>query len=173
MSAFLLIGTIVSGLGSAGVVMLLFRLFGRRAPRWLLPTVAGIVMLTMHIALEQSWFRRLEAQLTDRVVVVETFEQARWWQPWTLIQPQIVRFSAIDRESVEPMDANLVRAELWLVDRRQGSMRVMQLYDCETPRRVDWVDAQEATALPPAEAWTSVPADDAIRRVACRLRGDG
>lgn len=170
MSAFLLIGTIVSGLGSAGVVMLLFRLFGRRAPRWLLPMVAGAVMLTMHISLEQSWFRRLEAQMTDRIVVVETFEQAMWWQPWTLVQPQIVRFSAIDRDSIEPLDANLVRAELWLVDRRHGSTRIMQLYDCEAPRRADWVGPEETTSVPPADAWRSVPDDDAVRRVACALR---
>lgn len=173
MSAFLLIGTIVSGIGAAGVVLLAFRLTGHRAPRWLLPVVAGAVMLTMHISLEGSWFRRLEAQLSDRTVVVQTFARQSWWQPWTLIWPQTVRFTAIDQDGVAPLAGDLVQVEVWLVDRFHGSSRVVQVYDCATPRRADRFEAMADPApRPPGEGeWVRIAPDDPLRRTACAMRG--
>lgn len=172
MSAFLLIGTIVSGIGAAGLVLLAFRLGGRRAPRWLLPVVAGAVMLAMHVSLENSWFRRLEAQLSDRTMVIETFARQAWWQPWTLIWPQTVRFTAIDRDRLAPLADDLVQVEVWLVDRFHGSSRIVQVYDCAAPRRADRFEAAaEPEPREPAEGeWVRIAPDDPLRRAACAMR---
>lgn len=172
MSAFLLIGTIVSGVGAAGVLMLVCRLLGQRAPRWLLPVVAGTTMLAMHVSLENSWFRRLEAQLSEQTAVVQTFARQTWWQPWTAIWPQTVRFTAIDRSSAISFDRSLVQVEVWLVDRFQGSSRVVQVYDCARPRRADRfeVAAEPAAQTPAPKDWVAIAADDALREAACDLR---
>jgi len=181
LSLFLLIGTISIGLGSAGLVMLAFRLVGRRAPRWTLPAVAGVVMLTFHVWMEYAWFARISNQLSARITIVETVTRSAWWQPWSLIEPQIVRFTAIDGASVEAVGDELAQVELWLVDRYSGSRRVTQIYDCAAPRRLDVADTTglDADALRRTDAWRSIAPGDPHRLAACRLadrpvdRGDG
>ncbi len=166
MSAFLLIGTIVSGIAVAAIFHLVLRFLGVTVPRWLLPTVAGATMLVMHVGFETTWFERLRAQLSDRIEVVETFTREAWWQPWSYVLPQIVRFTAIDTASAVVVGEARVQVEVWLVDRFQGSVSVVQVYDCATPRRADLgAGASAADALD----WVRIEADDAVRRAACRL----
>ncbi len=171
MSIFLLAGTIALGLGTAGIVMLAFRATGRRAPRWMPPAAAGAVMLGFHIWMEYAWFERITLQLSDEIVVVETYSRSAWWQPWSLVQPQIVRFTAIDRRSVEAVGDDLARIELWLVDRYTGSSRVEQIYDCAAPRRLDVSGATrfDARGRPVDGDWRRIAPDEPHRRAACRL----
>jgi len=170
-SPFLLLGAISLGLGAAGVTMGAFRLIGRRAPRWAAPLAAGVVMFSFYVWMEYTWFPRLANQLSERIVVVETHARSAWWQPWSLLRPQIVRFTAIDGAAAEPVGDGLARVELWLVDRYTGSRRVTQLYDCAAPRRLDLTDATrvDGDGVPEDGAWRRIAPDDAHRRVACRL----
>ncbi len=173
MSAFLLIGTIVLGFAMAGMVMLGYRLVGRKAPRWLPPAVGGATMLAFHILMEQTWFERVSGQLSDRVEVIETFRRQAWWQPWTLVQPQVVRFIAVDGASVESVAGDRARADVWFVDRFQGSAKVEQLYDCTEPRRADlFAEAGiDAEGAPVGAPWVEVAADDPIRQAVCERAG--
>ena len=171
MSFFLLFGAIALGLGTAGVVMLACRVTGRRAPRWAPPLAGGLAMMSFYVWMEYAWFQRVSNQLSERVVVVETHSRSVWWQPWSLLRPQVVRFSAVDRASVEPVGQDLVRIELWLVDRYTGSAQVSQIYDCTEPRRLDvTADSRVDAAGRPLEGdWRRIAPADAHRRVACRL----
>ena len=171
MSFFLLFGALALGLGTAGVVMLAFRVTGRRAPRWMAPLAAGLAMMSFYIWMEYAWFQRISNALSGRIVVVETHSRSAWWQPWSLIRPQIVRFSAIDRQSVEPVGSNLVRAEVWLVDRFTGSVQVRQFYDCERPRRLDLdADTRLDDAGRPVDGdWRPIAPDEPHRTTACAL----
>ncbi len=171
MSFFLLFGTIVLGLGTAGVVMLGFRATGRPAPRWAPPLAAGLAMMSFYIWMEYAWFQRIANQLSGRVVVVETYSRSVWWQPWSLLRPQVVRFSAIDRESVEPVGEDLARVELWLVDRFTGSAHVGQVYDCDEPRRLDVAEETRfgEQGRPVDGDWRRIAPDDPHRLTACRL----
>jgi len=170
-SFFLLVGTLSLGLATAGIVMLGFRAGGRRAPRWAPPLAAGVVMLSFHIWMEYAWFARVSNQLSGRIVVVDTHGRRAWWQPWSLIHPPVVRFSAIDRAGVEPVGDDLARAELWLVDRYTGSAQVSQIYDYTEPRRLDVAaDTRFDDAGRPVDGdWHRIPPGDPHRRVACRL----
>jgi hypothetical protein len=172
-SFFLLFGAIALGLGVAGVVMLAFRATGRRAPRWVPPLAAGVAMMSFYVWMEYAWFERISNELSGRIVVVETHARSVWWQPWSLVRPQVVRFTAVDRDSVEPVGDDLARVEVWFVDRFTGSARVSQIYDCERPRRLD---VDEATRLDDAGRpvdgdWRRIDPADAHRRTACRLAG--
>ncbi|NBB71731.1 MAG: hypothetical protein GVY33_15635 [Alphaproteobacteria bacterium] len=171
MSFFLLFGAIALGLGTAGVAMLAWRVTGRRAPRWAPPLAGGLAMMSFYVWMEYAWFQRVSNQLSERVVVVETHSRSVWWQPWSLLRPQVVRFSAIDRASVEPVGRELVRLELWLVDRYTGSAQVSQIYDCSEPRRLDVAaDTRFDDAGRPVDGdWRRVPPAEPHRRVACRL----
>jgi hypothetical protein len=170
-SFFLLFGAISLGLGCAGVVMLAFRLARRRAPRWLPPLAGGLAMFSFFIWMEYAWFARVTAPLSDRIVIVERIERRAWWQPWSLIYPQIVRFTAIDGRNVVAVGDDLARVELWLVDRYTGSAHVTQIYDCDEPRRLDvTADTRlDEEGRPVDGDWRRVEADDPHRRAACRL----
>lgn len=173
MSFFLLFGAIALGLGTAGVVMLTFRVTGRRAPRWVPPLAGGLAMMSFYIWMEYAWFQRISNQLSERVVVVETHSRSAWWQPWSLVRPQVVRFSAIDRDSVAPVGEDLVRVEVWLVDRFTGSANISQLYDCDEPRRLD-VAAEtrfDDRGRPIDGDWRRIAVGDPHRLAACRLAG--
>jgi hypothetical protein len=172
-SLFLLFGMISLGLGTAGVVMLGFRAVGRRAPRWMPPLAAGVAMMSFYIWMEYAWFHRIANQLSGRIVVVETYSRSAWWQPWSLIHPQIVRFSAIDRRSVEAVGDELARVEMWLVDRFTGSAQVSQVYDCAEARRLDVTENTrfDTRGRPVGGDWRRVAADDPHRLAACRLAG--
>jgi hypothetical protein len=170
-SFFLLIGTIALGLGTAGLVMLGFRARGRRAPRWAPPLAAGVVMMSFYLWMEYAWFARVTNQLSGRIAVVETHRRAAWWQPWSLIHPPVVRFTAIDRAGVAPVGDDLARVEVWLVDRYTGSARVTQIYDCAEPRRLDVAaDTRFDDAGRPLDGdWRRIAPADPHRRLACRL----
>jgi hypothetical protein len=172
-SFFLLFGAIALGLGTAGVAMLAFRVVGRRAPRWVPPLAGGLAMFSFYLWMEYAWFERVTLPLSENVVVVETFERRAWWQPWSLIAPTTVRFTAMDRRTAEPVGEELARVELWLVDRYTGSARVAQIYDCRAPRRLD-VGPQtrlDDAGRPVNGEWRRIAADDPHRRTACRLAG--
>jgi len=170
-SFFLLFGAISLGLGTAGVALLAFRLFGRRAPRWVPPLAGGVAMFSFYLWMEYAWFERVTLPLSEDIVVVETYARRAWWQPWSLVAPITVRFIAMDRRTAEPVGEDLARIELWLVDRYTGSARVEQIYDCAEPRRLDvTADTRtDAAGRPIDGAWRSIRPDDPHRRTACRL----
>ncbi len=173
MSFFLLFGAIALGLGTAGVAMLAFRVVGRRAPRWVPPLAGGLAMFSFYLWMEYAWFERVTMPLSEEIVIVETFERRAWWQPWSLVVPTTVRFTAIDRRGVVPVGDDLARVELWLVDRYTGSGRVEQVYDCAAPRRLDVASgtAFDARGRPLDGDWRPIAPDDPHRLTACRLAG--
>ena len=136
---FNLVSTFVTGIAAAGTVMLVFRLFGRRSPRWLLPAVAGAAMFGFHLWNDYSWFDRTATALPDHVVVAERYDYRSVLQPWTLLMPRTNRFTALDRTSIRRHDAapDYVMADVILVMRRQSTAKVTQIYDCSGIRRTD------------------------------------
>ena len=73
--------TVVIGFASAGVVMLLFRLWGRKAPKYVIPLVAAIAMFGYMIWDEYTWFDRYEARLPQTISVIQTFTRPGHWFP--------------------------------------------------------------------------------------------
>ena len=168
---FNLVSTFTTGIAAAGTVMLIFRLLGRRSPRWLLPGVAGAAMFGFHLWNEYSWFDRTATALPDHMVVAERYDYRSVLQPWTLLVPRTDRFSALDRASLRRHDAapDYVMADVVLVMRLQPTAKVTQIYDCDGIRRTD-VSASLAVderGLPLEAAWIASDADDALFRLVC------
>ncbi|MCB1992493.1 MAG: hypothetical protein R3D28_11170 [Geminicoccaceae bacterium] len=167
-----LIGTLVLGVAAASVVLVLFRVLGRPAPRWLLPAAAGIAMLGFHIWTDYSWFRRTTAELPGHVVVAQGYPSSNPLQPWTLVVPRIDRFSAVDTNRIRhnPEVPDLAMAVVYLVARWNPTVEANQLYDCRTPRRADvGADMEvDAEGRPVDPVWVALPPDDPVRLAVCR-----
>ena len=166
-----LIGTLVLGVAAAAVTLVLFRVLGRPAPRWLLPAAAGVAMLGFHIWTDYSWFRRTTAELPGHVVVAESYASSNPLQPWTLVVPRIDRFSAVDTRRIRhhPDVPDMAMAVVYLVARWNPTIEANQLYDCATPRRADvGLDLQvDAEGRPVDPDWVTLPADDPVRLAVC------
>jgi len=168
---FTLIGLVVLGVGIAGIISLVFRLLGRRAPRGLMPIVAGVGMFAFVIWNDYSWFGRTRDVLPESIRVAERFTEASPLQPWTYLVAPVNRFSAVDTATVQrnPAVPALVLAQIHLVTRYQSTVSRWQLYDCGTPRRADINGPGD---LNPGSLesldWINLESGDTLREIACQ-----
>jgi hypothetical protein len=168
---FHLLGAVMLGVTAASIVMIVFRLMGRRAPRWALPLVAGAAMLGFEVWSEYTWYARTAAELPPGVVTAGTFASGSALKPWTLAVPRINRFSAVDLRTLRwnPEAPELRVAELFLVGRHVPTGTVLQVYDCDQPRRADMPAAPEfdASGRPTNVRWIAVQESDSARQLIC------
>lgn len=168
---FTLLGGVVIGAGLVGVALLAFRAFGRKAPRWLAPTIVGLSMFTFQLWNEYTWFARTAAQLPDYAVVAETTEYSGMLPPWTLLVPRVTEFVALDLQSRRRNEATpqfvLLRARRFV--RPNQRVDAWRLYDCGRKRwgRVVEGDA-DSSGLPPVDVWR----DDGGADTACGAEGE-
>jgi len=96
----------ISGLGAAGIAMLLRKLTRNRLPKWIIPAFGGLGMLAYQIYYEYSWFEhQLLRQPAESVLVAsETGEVL--WRPWTYYWPMTTAFTVLDSKSLQRPDAS-------------------------------------------------------------------
>ncbi len=164
---FMLIATFAAGVVGAGVALMGPRLFGKRAPRHLPPLAAGVAMFAFMLWNEYSWFDRSVNALPGDVKIAWADEHSSALQPWTLIQPRINRFAAIDMGAARrnPGFPDQIMAEVLLVSRFDDTASRMQVFDCEGRRRADAPEGDAAADWSPD--WVEVGDDDPLLMAAC------
>ncbi len=168
---FELIAAVVSGVALAGVAMLLRWLSRGLLPKWIVPVMAGLGMLSYSIWSEYSWFDRMNLALPGIVASWQN-EQTAFWRPWSYIKPVTTRFTAVDLKSAKrnPNQPGLVMIDILLLARWQPVTPVKVVFDCQNARRADLVDGKVSIAddgsLVGAD-WTKVEPDDAAMKIAC------
>ncbi len=168
-----LIATFVAGFGAAGAVLLLNRLVKGRLPRWLMPVAAGAAMIFTTISSEYGWYGRTKADLPEGLIIAQTVENRTAYRPWTLINPYIDRFVAVDAQSLKTHtdhpDKRLI--DLYFFGRWSPINRLASLVDCTTHQRAslsDGVQLSDAGAFLNL-SWVSANADDPIIQTTCGL----
>ena len=168
---FNLLGTVVIGIGAAGTVLIVFRVFGRRGPRWLIPAAAGASMFGYQIWDGYTWHQRTADALPDDIRVVKTYSQRSAFSPWTLIVPRVNRFVAVDLASIgrNELAPDFALATIYLIARYQPAASGMQIFDCVTARRADLGPTIEFgdNGLPENAVWSAVDAKDLLLTAVC------
>lgn len=166
-----LFAAIFAGLGAAGIVLALPRLFGFRAPKWLAPAAAGFTIFAFALWNEYSWFSRTAGALPEGIEVAATYTASSVIQPWTLVVPRINRFAAVDRAAARrnPALPGLMLADVLLFARFEPARRVPHVFDCAGGRRAE---VTAATAFgddggPVDPGWVDAGADDPLIAAAC------
>ena len=95
-----LIAAVFSGLGAAGIGLVLRTLSGKRLPKWIVPVCAGLGMLGYQVNAEYSWFEQEQQQLPASAVVISSQTDSMIWRPWTLVFPMVTEFSVVDRDGI-------------------------------------------------------------------------
>ena len=148
---FEFIATIAAAFGMAGLALVIThisKLAGKRAPKWLTPLFAAIGIFAFQIHQEYNWYTQQVNLLPKGVNVVKTAQSTQWFRPWSYVKPQILRFIAADtgNASVQVDDPNMHLVNLYLFERRRSVQKILQVIDCETPARADYViPAQDST----------------------------
>lgn len=168
---FELIAAVVTGVALAGVAMLLRWISRGLLPKWIVPVMAGLGMLSYSIWSEYSWFDRMNIALPGLAVSWKN-EQTAFWRPWSYIEPVTTRFTAVDLKSAKrnPNQPGLVMIDILLLARWQPVTPVRVVFDCQNARRADLVDGNVSIAddgsLVGAE-WIKLEPDDAALKIAC------
>lgn len=165
------IAAIALGLGTAGLVMALDFVLGKRLPGWLIPASAGLGMIAFMVWMEYNWLPRTTEQLPTGVVVVSTSQESMWFRPWTYLKPVSFRMVAIDtrrnrRHTAQP---ELLMTSALLLGRWMPARHIPVVFDCAGARRADLdagVELAEDGRLIGAE-WRRLAPDDPALLAAC------
>src|SRR5690606_34910815 len=138
---FELLAAVFAGLALAGIAMSLRWISRQRLPKWIVPVAAGSGMLLYSVWSEYSWLDRTVNSMPSVAVAWQSEDRAPW-RPWSYVKPLSLRFTGVDRSSVQrhPAQPGQVMVDLVFAARWQPLARVKVVYDCNGHRRADVLD---------------------------------
>lgn len=166
-------GLAAVGVAAAGAVMLLWRVFGAKAPKGVIALSAGLAMVCFVLWNDYSWFGRTSAALPESMIVTGAFTASSPLAPWTLLFPPVNRYAAVDVASARRHESApaLRLVDTYLITRHTPTAVIAQAYDCAARRRVETPDEAALAQLlgPEAEAmaWAAVAPEDAAFAALC------
>lgn len=166
-----LIATACAGLAGAGIALFIRKLTLKKAPKWLIPTLAGMGMIGFQIQSEYTWYDHQASLLPDGVVVVKTVEEQAPWRPWSLVYPQTVRFIAADIQNAARNNVNqdVYLVDLYFFERRLAAKRVTQVIHCSAGARTNFtsqLNIPQDNVVDPKE-WVPMADNDPLFNAVC------
>lgn len=145
-----LIAAAFAGLSGAGIAMGL-RFVIKRLPKWIIPVMAGVCMLTFTIYSEYSWYNHTKNRLPDHSVVVHTVPHTAFYKPWSYAYPQILQFVVLDKRSIKPIGDGQYQALLYFFERRFKTEPLAVTINCHTQEErlgnANWQKSQMSNTL--------------------------
>lgn len=123
-----------AGLSGAGIALGLRFLF-KRLPKWIIPVFAGICMLFFTIYSEYHWYHYTKSRLPEGSVVVYEVPQTVFYKPWSYIQPQVLQFVVLDKNSVQSLDNQQKQMMLYFFERRMKAQNLPMIINCQTKQQ--------------------------------------
>ncbi len=130
------IAIIALALGTAGVVILINRLFGRRLPKWVMPVAIGTAVIGFNVYDEYSWHSRIIAGLENTDVSYEILAERQVravWRPWSYIYAPTGEVDILLNSSLGPYEENPEIQQGIIKRYRQNGMETFLefLADCQ------------------------------------------
>lgn len=138
---------------AAGLAMLAFRLFGRRAPKAVILLAAGLGMIAYTQWDRYTWADRTAAALPENLKVVLEVPYDGVFEFWARAIPRTDALVVADRAATRtnPQAPDVVLAKTILVARQGEPLDLWQYVDCAKRRRAPVLDP--AAPPPEAEGW--------------------
>jgi hypothetical protein len=165
-----LIATVCAGLAGAGIALFLRKITLQKAPKWLIPTFAGIGMIGFQIQAEYTWYDHQASLLPTGVEVVKTVEEETLLRPWSMLYPQTTRFIAadVDNAAVNKLNPDIVLVDLYFFERRSMAKRVPQVIHCGEAARADFTNQFELPTTNSLDSnWQRLGQDDPLVQAVC------
>lgn len=105
-----LVAIVFSGLGAAGIALMLRKLSRNKLPKWIIPVFAGAAMLAYQISYEYSWYEHQRQLQPEGALVVATESIPSAWRPWTFHIPMVTAFTILDTRNIvkNTLDADVI-----------------------------------------------------------------
>lgn len=130
-----IIATILAGFVFAGLA-LSARLIFKKIPKWIIPAMAGLGMITYQIVTEYTWFSHTTSNLPEGSVVVASVPKTTFFRPWSYIKPQIFQFVVLDSTHIAPTKIDgIYQARLYFFERRLPAQELLTVFDCYNARQ--------------------------------------
>lgn len=121
---------IVSAFLFAGLAMPI-KIFYKKTPKWFIPLMAGLGMMSYQVFSEYQWFDNTASKLPEGSVVVATVPKSTWFRPWSYIKPQVFQFVVLDTSKLVAIDEHTRQAQVYFFERRLPAQRLDALFDCQ------------------------------------------
>lgn len=125
-----IIAMVVAGFLFAGLAMPI-KFFYKKTPKWLIPFMAGLGMMSYQVFSEYTWFSTTQSKLPKESVVVATVPKTTWFRPWSYVKPQIFQFVVLDTSQAVDIDGNIKQAQVYFFERRMPAQKLDALFDCQ------------------------------------------
>jgi hypothetical protein len=102
-------------------------------PKFLLPGLAGITMLSFQIYSSYTGMNETVSKLPEDVVVLKEFHRSSILEPWTFLVPPVSHFIAADEAQtrINPDRPEIKMGEVLMVQEHQDAMSMSVLVDCD------------------------------------------
>lgn len=124
-----IIAMVVAGFLFAGLAMPI-KMFYKKSPKWLVPFMAGLGMMSYQVVSEYTWFGTTKAKLPEGSMVVATVPSTTWFRPWSYVKPQVFQFVVLDKANAKPFLDDIIKAEVYFFERRLPAQKLDTLFDC-------------------------------------------
>lgn len=144
-----IIAMVVAGFLFAGLAMPI-KFFYKKTPKWLIPFMAGLGMMSYQVFSEYQWFANTSSKLPEGSVVVATVPKTTWFRPWSYIKPQIFQFVVLDTKKVVAIDDNIRQAQLYFFERWLPAQTLPVYINCTTGEQQldgNWHKSEMSRAL--------------------------
>ncbi len=121
---------IFAGFLFAGFAMPI-KIFYKKTPKWVIPVMAGLGMMSYQVYSEYSWYGDTAAKLPEGSVVVTSVPQSVWFRPWSFIKPQVFQFVVLDTVNVTSVSDSVKQAQVYFFERRLPAQKLDVLFDCQ------------------------------------------
>lgn len=164
-----LLAIVVSGLGAAGIALLLRKLTRNRLPRWIIPLFGGLGMLGYQVSYEYAWFEHQQQRQPKESVVVATEQGHVFWRPWSYFVPITTAFTVLDSKSVvrqQVADARVAEFMLYRFEKQHVDHVSHQahLLNCETAELLPLDEQQQ----PQLSQLKRIDKSDTLYRLTCQ-----
>lgn len=169
---FEIVVVICMAFAGAGIVLLGFRVFGRKAPKALVFATAGLSMMLYTQWDRYSWADRYASELPPDTHVITKLPYDGWLEPWARILVRHDKVVVLDGAATLTNEdyPHIKLVSTLLVERNYDTIELRQFVDCRQMRRIPVVGEVPLTeaGLPPAEAWISGGEPRSLFEAACK-----
>lgn len=157
---------VFAGFLFAGLAMPI-KLFYKKTPKWFIPTMAGLGMLSFQILSEYTWYPTTKSNLPDGSVVVATVPKSTWFRPWSYIKPNIFQFVVLDAKNTTAISDNVKQARLYFFERRLPVQELPVLFDCQSKSQA-YIQSTNASQIDVAQLdWQQLAYTDEAIGLVC------
>ena len=167
-----ILSAVALAFGVAGTILIVFRLFGRKPPKFLIPAAAGIAMLVFTAWSDSTWYERT-SQLVEAkgLTIIKALEGQSLLSPWSLVKPRVDQFVAINTAEIQTNDKhpNVFLFKTYFMKRHEQTLEVTVMVDCNTGKRFDI--APNTTfgedGMPVGGEWLRLDKSDTLLKTIC------